>query len=426
MGSKYLDTFWDFYGVNTKEFTHGFHTYPAMMIPQIARELINRYGNEKTKLIFDPYMGSGTTLVEAKVKGIKSIGTDLNPLARLIGKVKTTNINLKLLEGQIAKFEEKISHSRLHFEEINPYIPTFSIRDNWFKEKTLKELGIIKEKIEEITNQDIKDFFYVAFTETIRTVSYQRNGEFKLYAIEQIKRENYDPATFEIMIKNLGDNFNGIKQLNYITSNKTKVIINDFNTSEGIDIKYIKENSVDLVVTSPPYGDSRTTVAYGQFSRLANEWMEFKDAIRIDKILMGGEKSKKSIRFGFEPLDTILNTIQKNDLLKEISKAREPEIVSFYKDYRDSINNVSKVLKHGSYACYVVGNRRVHDIELPTDEITKFFFEQNNFVHIETIIRNIPGKRMPSRTAPSNIAGESVSTMNNEYIVIMKKIKKGR
>jgi len=76
-----------------------------------------------------------------------------------------------------------------------------------------------------------------------------------------------------------------------------------------------------------------------------------------------------------------------------------------------------EIIKKGGYVCYVVGNRRVHNIELPTDEITKFFFEQNGFEHIETIIRNIPGKRMPSKTSPTNRSGKTVSTMKFEYIV---------
>ena len=50
MGKKYLDKFWDFSGENTKEYTHCFHTYPAMMIPQVARELINPYKNKVPNL----------------------------------------------------------------------------------------------------------------------------------------------------------------------------------------------------------------------------------------------------------------------------------------------------------------------------------------------------------------------------------------
>lgn len=421
MGEKYLDTFWDFYGANTKEYTHGFHTYPAMMIPQIARELIKRYSDKNTKLIFDPYMGSGTTLVESKLMGISSIGTDLNPLARLIGTAKTTNLNLEDLEEEIVNFEEKIVRNRLHFEEIEIPIPKFSIRDNWFKEITLKELALIKICITEIIDIKIRNFFYVAFTETVRYVSYTRNGEFKLYAIESKKKEIFNPDTFEVFFKNLNENFHGLKEYNDKTTNEVETTIYDFNTSEGIPNNILKNESVDLIVTSPPYGDSRTTVAYGQFSRLANEWMEFDNAVKIDSILMGGTKFKENLRFNFEPLDKILDKIKENDIQKHKSKAREPEIISFYKDYRDSINNISKIVKKNKYVCYVVGNRRVHNIELPTDEITKFFFEQNGFNHIETIIRNIPGKRLPSKTAPSNKSGETVSTMNFEYIVIMKK-----
>ena len=88
---------WDFTTANTKEFTHSYHAYPAMMIPQIARRLIAEYKTADTKLIFDPYCGSGTTLVEAKLKGINSIGTDLNPLDRLLSKTKSSVYNLEML-----------------------------------------------------------------------------------------------------------------------------------------------------------------------------------------------------------------------------------------------------------------------------------------------------------------------------------------
>src|SRR3989344_9131828 len=81
---------WDFREADTKQFTHRLHTYPAMMIPQIARRLIYLYGKE-AKTLLDPFMGSGTSLVEASITPhIKeAYGFDLNPLAFLISKVKT-------------------------------------------------------------------------------------------------------------------------------------------------------------------------------------------------------------------------------------------------------------------------------------------------------------------------------------------------
>ena len=83
MYNRVIDNRWSFRDANTKELTHCYHTYPAMMIPQVARSLINEYKpGGKLEIIFDPYMGSGTTLVEAALAGINAIGTDLNPLAQ--------------------------------------------------------------------------------------------------------------------------------------------------------------------------------------------------------------------------------------------------------------------------------------------------------------------------------------------------------
>lgn len=423
MGKKYLDSFWDFRGESTKEYTHCFHTYPAMMIPQVARELINRYKNKDTKLIFDPYMGSGTTLVEAKLAGINSIGTDLNPLARLITKVKTEKLKAEEIDEikeKILLFKKNIFEKEFNINKINISIPEFSIRDNWFNLVTLKELGLIKNFIENIENLKIRNFFLIAFTEIIRLVSYTRNGEFKLYSIESKKKETFNPDTFKIFLEKLNENYNGLKKYNSKISDTVNTKIYDFNTIFGIPNNILKNESVDLIVTSPPYGDSKTTVAYGQFSRLANEWLGFNDSARLDSLLMGGKKSKETFRFKFPLLDNILDKIKQNDEKK--SKKRELEVISFYKDYKKSISNVSKVVKKNGIVCYVVGNRRVNDMELPTDEITKFFFEENNFKHIETIVINIPNKRMPLKTSPSNKSGKTVKTMNFEYIVVMKKI----
>ncbi|MBT9538086.1 MAG: hypothetical protein IVZ94_08135 [Nitrospirae bacterium] len=71
----------------------------------------------------------------------------------------------------------------------------------------------------------------------------------------------------------------------------------------------------------------------------------------------------------------------------------------------------------------VVGNRTVKGIQLPTDEIVADFGEQAGFRHIETFIRKIPNKRMPSKNSPTNKIVVLGSTMTEEYIVIMEKIK---
>ena len=88
---KNKDESWDFREADTKEYTHCFHTYPAMMIPQIARKLLKEYGIEGGWLL-DPYCGTGTSLVEASLFGMHSVGCDINPLVRLIATAKSTPV----------------------------------------------------------------------------------------------------------------------------------------------------------------------------------------------------------------------------------------------------------------------------------------------------------------------------------------------
>jgi len=226
--------------------------------------------------------------------------------------------------------------------------------------------------------------------------------------------EKFNPDVFGIIEDKLSRNRNGL--ISYMKYKKNEAIstIFSFNTVNEIPEKVLVSDSVDLVVTSPPYGDSRTTVAYGQFSRLGNQWMGYEDASKLDNELMGG-KAADAYNFDIDILNQAIGEITQKD------KARVRDVTSFYNDYKESIRNVSKVIKNGGYACYVVGNRRVKGVTLPTDEITKAIFEQNGFEHVETIIRNIPNKRMPSKNSPTNIAGKSDTTMNHEYIVVMRR-----
>jgi len=411
---KYRDESWDFRYANTKQYTHCFHSYPAMMIPQVAGRILDEFGRN-ARLLFDPYCGTGTSLVEANLRGIDAIGTDINPLARLIAKVKTTIIPLELLDSYLKEFNDFVFAIRLGSIKIRPTIPNFKNIDYWFKKETQYWLAVIKEYIEQIKDKDVQDFFKVAFSETVREVSLTRNSEFKLYRMTKKQIEKFNPDVLSVMIKKLIRNRNGMAEYIRIKNNKAKSRIYDFNTVYNIPEEILPPESVDIILTSPPYGDSRTTVAYGQFSRLSNQWLGFEEFNEVDKRCMGGMRRKEIKNFDFEPLDDVLSQIA------DIDKNRVYDVVSFYIDYEKSINNVSKVVKKNGIVAYVVGNRRVKGFEIPNDEITKEFFERNGFKHIKTIIREIPNKRMPKRNSPSNRVGVTDMTMNYEYIVILKK-----
>ncbi len=413
MYKRTIDNYWSFKTADTKEFTHCYHAYPAMMIPQVARTLIERFSPKGgCYFLFDPYMGSGTSLVEASLKGINSIGTDINPLARMISQAKTTHFDITEIEKCISEIqlfpfffsEEKVTST--DFSRISNY-------SFWYSEPILLKLSYISQTIDSFDNS-VQLFFKIALSEVVREVSFTRNGEFKRFRMAEDKIKQFSPDVFGLFESKVYRNWEGLKHYNRANGNATAKIC-DFNTVYDIPNDLLPDESIDMIVTSPPYGDSHTTVAYGQFSRWANEWFDFPNAKNLDNLLMGGKK-KAIQQFETESIKEELQAIENTDL------TRYSEVVSFLNDYSDSIHNIAPKIRKGGVVCFVVGNRTVKGIQIPLDYFTAETFEKLGFQHINTIVREIPNKRMPSKNSPTNVTGAKASTMSNEYIVIMEKL----
>lgn len=408
---------WTFSGAQTRELTHCFHDYPARMIPQVAGKLLDSFGMA-AKYLFDPYSGSGTSLVEANIRGINAAGTDLNPLARLIAKAKTVTPEIKLLEKQISVFNKMVLEEKLRKFKETQEIYGISRLDFWFKPAVIERLYNLRKFINTIDDEEIRLFFQVAFSETVRESSNTRNEEFKLYRYSDDKLMKFNPDVYSIMSSKLQRNFDGYKKYKVIIDNlkhRPCADVYGFNTVDGIPENSIQLESVDIVVTSPPYGDSGTTVAYGQYSRLSAAWLELEEPDKIDRKLMGGRTLKELSSFPSKSLNIAIAEVRKSD------EKRAREVASFYSDLIGSISNVAKVIKKNGYACYVVGNRKVKGVILPTDIAVRDFFASYGFEYVNTFIRSIPNKRMPSKNSPTNAAGVLDSTMTQEYIVVMRR-----
>jgi len=86
-----------------------------------------------------------------------------------------------------------------------------------------------------------------------------------------------------------------------------------------------------------------------------------------------------------------------------------------------SINDVAKSVIKGGKIIYIVGNRRVKDIQFPTDQFIAEKFEENGFKHLFTYERLLGNKVMPHKNSPTNQSGRKSSTMTKEYIVVCEK-----
>lgn len=413
---------WTFQGTQTREGTHCYHDYPARMIPQIARRLLEKYG-ERAQTLFDPYCGTGTSLVEGRARGLSVSGTDLNPLARLIAAAKTAVVDMERLEAEMCRFDGVLKSLGFGLSVQSPEKPGFTDvagidrLEFWFKPQVIEKLAALRAFLESIEDDEVRRFFEVAFSETVRDCSNTRNREFKLYRLAEKDLSPFDPDVYETMRAKLRRNRAGLgdylKRLHRLPAVGTAHIF-DFNTVSGIPPHTVSPGSVDMIVTSPPYGDSGTTVAYGQYSRLSAAWLGLPDPEKVDRRLMGGRGRADIPIFASPLLNAALGAVHIAD------EKRAREVASFYADLEDSIAAVSPLLRPGGYACYVVGNRRVKGVTLPTHDAVRRAFERHGLHWTDTFTRTIPNKRMPSRNSPTNITGASDSTMTCEYIVVMR------
>lgn len=402
---------WDFRSYHTKTYTHGFHTYPAMFIPQVARKLISAFSNEDDT-VCDIFCGSGTTLVESSLLNRNSIGIELNPLAVLIARVKTTPIDPKLLMVNLKSVIENYNQKR----DTEPH--AFKNIDFWFSKKVIKDLSRLKIAIKNIPNEDISNFFCVCFSEVVRIVSYTRHSEFKLFRSPNKLTDKFNPNVIDEFIKITEKNILGMKEYYKDVSNKINVRVIEGDSTKDNGVPF---NSVDFIITSPPYGDSRTTVAYGQFSRLSAQWLGLlpSDIIDIDKILLGGKNNVKlddSILNESKTLKFSIENIAGKDLI------RAKDVLSFYIDLNKSLKQAHKILKPQKYFCVIIGNRTVKELTLKTDAIVCELGENIGFISQGILYRNIPNKRMPLKNSPTNETGKIGWTMQKETIILLKKL----
>ena len=399
---------YDFAGQSYSSAYPNLHKYPATMLPQIGIEILKEL-NIKTGVLLDPYCGSGSSFASGLECGLTEMyGFDINPLAVLISKVKFTKISVDELTETKRIFRNDIYEFLKNEKNIETLKkPQVTNIDFWFSKEVIDHLAVVKHFIDKIPNENIRNFFLIPFSETVRECSYTRNDEFKLFRMKSEDLLRFNPDVIGVYLKKSEDVISLYKYF-YFPKLNEKINVNvQYSTFKPQDEYF------DVVLTSPPYGDSRTTVAYGQFSTLSNEWLGIDYARKIDGMLMGGIKPKENIKDGL-----IADYISEID---KVDNKRALEVSAFYNDLGNSIQKVAKSIRKGGKSVYVVGNRTVKNVQLPTDRFIAEKFEENGFVHLQTYERALSNKVMPSRNSPTNEAGKTVNTMLYEYIVVSEK-----
>ena len=394
--TKEIDEDWSFTGYkpsDTGKWTHDYHRYPAKFIPQLVEKLIDEYIPQKEALINDPFMGCGTTIVTAISRGFKASGTDINKIAYLITKVKSTPIEPVYLNKKIEQLLSKLkffSEATLFNYKIEPLIPHKHIdRINyWFLEETKNDLGKILRVIYDEADEIIRDFYLIAFSHILKSCSIWLQGSTKptrdlgkkpakpYNALRKhlIKMQKGNDAFYKIVPKSVRENLNEYLNINIGDARKQP----------------LADNSVDLIVSSSPYV---TSYEYADLHQLSTIWLELADDLIEYKKEFIGTSYKN---YENKKLKSLIATNIVNEMSKK-SKKMAKETEAFFIDMEEVFNESYRILKRGGRCCYVIGNTKLKGVEIRNAEVFAESLQYSGFKLDRIIKRMIPSKILPQK-----------------------------
>ncbi len=349
--------------------THGIHKFPAKFFPELPRYLIQKY-SEKGDYVLDPMCGSGTTLLEAMLNDRIGIGIDIDPIARLISKVKTTPIDSKSLESSIAVLNSQIQEYAKS-ETYQPIIPNFNYRDTWFRPFVLRELAIIRDSIDSLfsidsQSKDLADFFKLILSSVIRDVSNADPHCTRTVIRKKVVKKIKQGDTLSRFALALSQQQEAMRKFTRIT--KTPKIGSSF-LVDGTAIQTgLEDNSIDLVVTSPPYINA---VDYPRTHQLEMYWLGFLESNPLSHIKRKYIGTETVYKEEYEQLNTS-GLLTLDPLLKSIYN-KDPRrsfiVFKFFRDMEKQLREMYRVLKPGSRYCISIGSNKIRGVEVRSDLI---------------------------------------------------------
>lgn len=437
---------WDYRGNSKSErdFVHGFCTYPAMMVPKMQREILEvclSQSEHKHLTLLDPFAGSGTILVEGMLQGLDIVGIDVNPLAVLLCKAKTTIINPEILKQHTATIKREVLNLKKHKLENH----SFNGIEKWFTAQAISDLTILRSAIINDNDINIRRFFWATFCEVVRIVSNSRDCTYKLHIKEKSDIDNYDKDALELFSKTL--DFNVDKYiLFYNTLKSTGNLKRDGNSYKGSikivlgdSIKYLNQTKqkFDLILTSPPYGDNHTTVSYGQYSVMPLRWIDCSDIddnfdekllstlCGIDNVSLGGKSTNQTMTKKRKSVLSKSTTLKaQSEKIMSLADKQVNKLVAFYSDYDLFLSAISKKMKEGSVSVWTLGNRKIAKQEILMNQIMVELCSNYNMSQVTSFTRKILNKRMPEISAYTGENKESQTTMTREHILVFTKESK--
>lgn len=420
-----IDESWSFKNATRTEtsyLTHSYHRYPAKFIPQLAARII-RKNSQIGDLVCDPFAGSGTTLVEAIVNGRRAYGTDINPVATLIAKAKTTPIEPTKLDFetnslfnylQIA-FQKEIVHSLLAGNELLFPIPNHGRIDYWFPEKQKHDLAVVLSRIKKIEDKNIQTLLLCSFSNILKGCSI-----WMMKSVKPTRDWGKRPAdvyqSFILQTKRMMR-----KNAEFWKVLQGRKIDCTIDNKDARNLP-LKSDTVTLIVTSPPYV---TSYEYADLHQLTALWLLHVSNLKEFRTKFIGSVQKQDNGGNLDLYSKLARQIVHK--LREKDKKESIGAEQYFFEMQQCFEEMYRVLKSKGRAAIVIGNTDLKKVKIKNAEIFVQTMKRIGFKTENIIERPIPSKILPlTRDAKTGkfakTTGADRLAYPTEYVLIMEKI----
>ncbi len=333
--------------------SHGLHKYPAKFFPELPRWLIQKY-TKPGNIVLDPFMGSGTSNVEAMLLGRHSVGIDVDPFAKFLTTVKTTKLDVEELEDST----DFILNSLVNYDPKKikgTDLPTFPYRDNWFDKEILFELAYIKKSIMSSKYSDnIKNFQLISLSSIIRSVSNADNNCTRTVVRKKLNKNIYPSMALTKFAETLL--LNSYRMTEFSSVVDTNISIEIPSDNDARRIKY-PANYFDFALTSPPYANA---VDYPRTHQLEMYWLGLangsltpmkKNHVGTECVSVDDYKTLHKINI--EDADLVIENIFEKDPRRSFIAYK------YLVDMEENLREVHRVLKKKGKYAIVVGNNKI-------------------------------------------------------------------
>ncbi len=349
----------NFHGQDSGYASHDLHAFAAKFPPQLPRVFIRGLTNPGD-IVLDPMMGSGTTVVEALLEGRKAIGLDIDPLAVRLTKAKTTPVPPARLESAGTKLIHQAKELLADRKGVEKSIAksfdesTKAFIDYWFLPVTQRELMALVLAVREIADGPIRQFLELTFSSIIVTKSGGVSQARDLaHTRPHLDKTKVPKNALNQFVLKLRKNIDGISKLK-VNGTRTTVVRGDARAMP------LPDESVDLIVTSPPYANA---IDYMRAHKFSLVWLgePVKDLSGLRATYIGSERVGQKV---YDALPKGPETVVSE--LAERDRSKAAVLRKYFLDMKSVFAEMYRVLHRDSPAIAVVGTSVMRGLNVQT------------------------------------------------------------